>query len=84
VVGGIITKLLPFWTDFTTTLTHKRQEFSLVELIGSLDVEERTRAKDTRGKRIDTSSANMIQKKNSNASHNNKKKNKQHNATNPK
>jgi hypothetical protein len=46
----------------------------LVELIGSLDVEERTRAKDTRGKRIDTSSANMIQKKNSNASHNNKRR----------
>jgi hypothetical protein len=38
--------------------------------------EERARAKDTRGKEVKTSSANMVQKKNSNVSHNNKKKNK--------
>jgi hypothetical protein len=56
----------------------------VAELIGSLDVEERARAKDTRGKGVETSSANMVQKKNSNASHNNKKKNKQQNATKPK
>jgi hypothetical protein len=62
--------------DFATTLKHKRQEFSVAELIGSLNV-ERARAKDTRGKGVETSSANMVQKKNSNASHNNKKKNKQ-------
>jgi hypothetical protein len=50
--GGIIAKLPPSWTDFATTLKHKRQEFSMIELIGSLDVEERERAKDTRGKGI--------------------------------
>jgi hypothetical protein len=56
----------------------------VAEFIGSLDVDERARAKDTRGKGVETSSANMVQKKNSNASHNNKKKNKQQNATKPK
>jgi hypothetical protein len=56
----------------------------VTELIGSLDAVERARAKDTRGKRVETSSANMVQKKNSNTSHNNKKKNKQQNATKPK
>lgn len=69
---------------FATTLKHKIQEFRVAELIGSLDVEERVRAKDTCGKGIETSSANMVQKKNSNASHNNKKKNKQQNAMKPK
>jgi hypothetical protein len=81
--GGIIAKLPPSWTDFATTLKHKRQEFSVDELIGSLDVEERARAKDTHGKRDEISSGNMVQK-NSNASHNNKRKNKQQNATKPK
>jgi hypothetical protein len=42
------------------------------------------RTKDTRGKGVETSSANLVQRKNSNASHNNKKKNKQQNATKPK
>jgi hypothetical protein len=37
--------------DFATTLKHKRQEFSAAELIGSLDVEERARAKDIHGKK---------------------------------
>ena len=55
----------------------------MAELIGSLDDEERVRAKGTCGKGIETSSANMVQK-NSNASHNNKMKNKQQNATKPK
>jgi hypothetical protein len=81
VAGGIIAKLPPSWTDFATTLKHKRQEFSVAKLIDTLDAEERARVKDTRGKGIETSSANMVQKKNSNASHNNKKKNKQQNAT---
>ena len=72
--GGIIAKLPPSWTDFATTLKHKRQEFSVAELIGSLDVEERARAKDTRGKGIETSNVNMVQKKNSNVSHNNKRR----------
>jgi hypothetical protein len=82
--SGIIAKLPPSWTDFATTLKHKRQEFSVAELICSLDVEESERGKDTRGKGVETSSANMEQKKNSNASHNNKKKNKQQNAMKPK
>jgi hypothetical protein len=56
----------------------------VAELIGSLDVEERARAKDTHGKGVETSSANMVQKKSSNASYNNKRKNKQQNATKPK
>jgi hypothetical protein len=77
VAGGIIAKLPPSWIDFATTLKHKRQEFYLAELIGSLDVEERVRAKDSCGKGVETSSANLVQKKNSNASHNNKRKNKQ-------
>jgi hypothetical protein len=47
----------------------------VVELIGSLNVEERARAKDTCGKGVETSSANMVQKKNSNVSHNNKTSN---------
>jgi hypothetical protein len=50
VAGGIIAKLPPSCTNFATTLKHKRQEFSVAELIGSLDVEERARAKDTCGK----------------------------------
>jgi hypothetical protein len=41
---------------------YKRQEFNMAELIGTLDVEERARAKD-RGKKVETSSANMVQKK---------------------
>jgi hypothetical protein len=60
VADGIIAKLPPSWTDFATTLKHKRQEFSVAELIGSLDVEERARAKDTRGKGVKTSSADMV------------------------
>jgi hypothetical protein len=46
-VGDIIAKLPPSWTDFATTLKYKRQEFSVTELIGSLDVEERAGAKGT-------------------------------------
>ena len=74
--GGIISKLPPFWRDFATSLKHKRQEFSVAGLIGSLDVEEKARAKDTRGKGVvETSNANMVQKKNNFNAHN-KKKNK--------
>jgi hypothetical protein len=76
VADNIITKLPPSWMDFATTLKHKRQVFSVAKFIGSLDVEERVRAKYTRGKGVETSRANMVQKKNSNVSHNNKKKNK--------
>ena len=79
----IIAKLPPFLRDFATSLKHKRQEFSVAEFIASLDVEERARAKDTRGKGVESSSANMVQKKNSNSSRN-KKKNKQENNLKPK
>ena len=72
---GIIVKLTPSWRDFAISLKHKRQEFSVAELIGSLDVEERARAKDTRRKGVESSSVNMVKKINSFASHNKKKKN---------
>jgi hypothetical protein len=47
VAGSIITKLPPSWKDFATSLKHKRQEFSVTELIASLDVVEKARAKGT-------------------------------------
>ena len=75
VAGGIIAKLPPSWRHFATSLKHKRQEFSVAELIGSLDVEEWARAKDNRGKGVESSATNMVQKKNSIASRNKKKKN---------
>ena len=49
--GGIISKLPPPWRDFATSLKHKRQEFTIDGLIGILDVDEKARAKDIRGKR---------------------------------
>jgi hypothetical protein len=63
VAGGIITKLPPSWKDFDTSLKYKRQEFNVEELIGTLDVEERARTKDN-GKGVETSTANMVQKRN--------------------
>ena len=52
VAGCIIAKLQQTWTDFVTSLKHKRQEFGITDLIGSLDVEEKARAKDVRGKKV--------------------------------
>jgi hypothetical protein len=46
VVGGIIVKLRPSLRDFATTLTHKRPHMSISDLIASLDIEKKTRAKD--------------------------------------
>jgi hypothetical protein len=61
VAGGIITKLPPSWTDFATTLKHKRTHMSVLDLIMSLDVEERARAKDGRSKGPEgQTSANMV------------------------
>jgi Zinc knuckle. len=75
VVGDITAKLPPSWSDFATSLKHKRQEFSVIDLIGSLGVEEKARAKENRGKNIEGgSSANLVQKKNPHASHNNNNK----------
>ena len=64
VAGCIIAKLPQTWTDFATSLKHKRQEFGIADLIGSLDVEEKTRAKDVHGKKIveANSSAHVVQK----------------------
>ena len=84
VAGGIIAKLPPSWKDFATSLKHKRQEFNVEELIGTLDVEERARAKDN-GKSVETSTANVVQKRNSGFRKYKKKKNqnKQENTTKP-
>jgi hypothetical protein len=45
VAGGIIVKLPSSWGDFATTLKHKRVHMSISDLIASLDVEEKARAK---------------------------------------
>jgi hypothetical protein len=46
VAEGIIAKLPPSWRNFDTTLKHKRVHMSISDLIASLDVEEKARAKD--------------------------------------
>jgi hypothetical protein len=62
VAGCIITKLPSTWRNFATSLKHKRQEISVENLIASLDVEEKARAKDTGSKGGEGhSSANMVQ-----------------------
>ena len=72
VARGIISKMPPSWKDFATSLKHKRQAPTIDGLIGTLDVEEKARAKDARRKGIvGISSANFVQKKNF---HKNKKK----------
>ena len=48
VAGGIIATLPPSRRDFATTLKHKRIEISVSDLISSLDIEEKARAKDER------------------------------------
>jgi hypothetical protein len=61
VAGGIIAKLPPSWRDFTTALKHKRVHISISDLIASLDVEEKARAKDERSKGAEgQTSANMV------------------------
>ena len=63
VAGCIIAKLPPSWRNFATALKHKRQEISVENLIASLDVEEKARAKDTAERGGEgQSSANMVQK----------------------
>ena len=61
--GCIIAKLPSSWRNFTTALKHKRHEISVENLIASLDVEEKARAKyasENGGE--GNSSANMVQK----------------------
>jgi hypothetical protein len=61
VAGCIIAKLPSTWRNFARFLKHKRQEISVENLIASLDVEEKARAKDTRSKGGEGhSSANMV------------------------
>jgi hypothetical protein len=61
VAGGIITKLPPSWRDFATTLKHKRTHMSISDLIVSLDVEEKARAKGGHSKGVEgQTSANMV------------------------
>jgi hypothetical protein len=61
VAGGIIAKLPTSWRYFTTTLKHKRVRMSISNLIASLDVEEKARAKDRRSKGAEgQTSANMV------------------------
>jgi hypothetical protein len=61
VVGGIIAKLPPSWRDFTTALKHKRVHLSILDLIASLDVEEKAQAKDRRSKGAEgQTSVNMV------------------------
>jgi hypothetical protein len=64
VAGYMIAKLLQSWTDFATSLKHKRQEFSSAELVGTLDVEDKARVKDVKGKKVieGSSSAHVVQK----------------------
>jgi hypothetical protein len=47
-VAGCMIAKLPPWTEFATSLKHKRQEFDVAQLIGTLDVEDKARAKDVR------------------------------------
>jgi hypothetical protein len=82
VAGGIIAKLSPSWKDFATSLKHKRQEFNVEELIGTLDVEERARTKDN-GKGVETSTANVVQKRNFHKFNKKKNQNKQENINKP-
>jgi hypothetical protein len=78
VAGAIITKLPHSWRDFATSLKHKRNEFTFDDLIATLDVEEKPRAKDTRGKIIaDPSRANFVQRGNPKFQNNQNKRKKQ-------
>src|SRR3954465_2835200 len=76
VAGGIISKLPPSWRNFATYLKHKRQEFSVTDLIRSLHVEEKARAKYKTARGLEGgSTANLVQRKNF-QSHKFKNKNK--------
>jgi hypothetical protein len=76
VVSGIIAKLPPSWRNYATSLKHKRHEFSVLDLIGSLHMEEKARAKDARARGFDGSSSAHVVQKNNFQSHKSKNKNK--------
>jgi hypothetical protein len=44
--GGIIAKLPPSWRDFATAIKHNRVHMSILDLIASVDVDEKAQAKD--------------------------------------
>jgi hypothetical protein len=83
--------LPPLWSpnrsfrrEFATSLKHKRKKFTFDDLIATLDVEEKARAKDTRGKKIaGPSSANFVQRGNPKF-HNNQNKRKKPSQNPPK
>jgi hypothetical protein len=52
VAGCMIAKLPPSWTEFPTSLKHKRREFDVTQLIGTLDVEDKAREKDVKRKKV--------------------------------
>jgi hypothetical protein len=62
--GCMIAKLPPSWTEFATSLKHKRREFDVTQLIGTLDVEDKARAKVSRERKLQRggSSAHVVQK----------------------
>jgi hypothetical protein len=61
VAEGIIAKLPPSWVNFATFLKHMRKEFSISDFIGSLNVEEKGRAKGTRAQDFEGgSSASLV------------------------
>jgi hypothetical protein len=61
VAGDIIAKLPHLWRDFTTAFKHKMVHMSISDLIASLDVEEKARAKDRQSKGAEgQTSANMV------------------------
>jgi hypothetical protein len=65
VAGAIITKLPHSCRDFATSLKHKTKEITFDDFITTLHVEEKARAKNTRGKVITgSSSANFVQRGN--------------------
>jgi hypothetical protein len=62
VAGCIIANLPSTWRNFATSRKHKRHEISIENMIVSLDVKEKARAKDTSSKGGEVhSSANMVQ-----------------------
>ncbi|KAK1676978.1 hypothetical protein QYE76_037826 [Lolium multiflorum] len=59
----IVAKLPPSWRNFATSLKHQRNEFSVENIIGSLDVDEKARSKDKQtGGTEGRSAANLVQK----------------------
>jgi hypothetical protein len=62
VAGYIIAKFPPSWRNFATALKHKRQEILVENLIASLHVEEKARAKDSTEKGEGHATANFVQK----------------------